>query len=351
MPLLQVVVLLGLCACSNVQDESLGSKSIQAPLTPEMPTPPESTASLEPLKDRSVYAGLDKQAVELLSRAAETHWPEEFFGFTHQRVERFAAGGAAHWMSIWLHDTTGLEFVLLPGGRFQMGSPVSEEGHRGDELQHWVVLDPFLIARTECTLKAWINGAFEAGKVGDRLPGSDQLPVSGIGPVDVEIWCSESRLTFPTEAQWEYMCRGGTSTAWTMGEQKNDLIRYANLGSLECPESWIKMKGITEPWFDGYGVQPAEVGMFACNAFGLFDVHGNLNEWCRDEYFDYGEVKAEQGTGLRPGQSGERLARGGNGGGDASAARSARRLTAGPGVMPGSGGNHGFGFRPSLDLP
>lgn len=110
------------------------------------------------------------------------------------------------------------------------------------------------------------------------------------------------------------------------------------------------MNGITEPWFDGHGAQPAPAGTFEPNAFGLSDVHGNLFEWCRDDYFDYDEVQAENGTGARLGNSGERLARGGNYGGDATAARSARRLVT-PGITTEGTSNHGFGFRPSLDLP
>ncbi len=302
------------------------------------------------LKERSTYARLDQPAIEALARAAEARWPQEFSGFTYQRVEHFSAGGVSHWMSIWLHGKTGLEFVLLPGGRFQMGSPVSEVNRQEDELQHWVTLDPFLIARTECTQEAWAKVAGAAGLNGGPLGGSPQLPVAGIGPVDVELWCCEALLTFPTEAQWEYMCRGGTTSAWAMGAKKSDLVRFGNLGSAECPKDWTEMAGITEDWRDGYGNRTAKVGMFACNSFGLFDVHGNLNEWCRDYYFGY-EVAVEKGTGVRPGNSGERLARGGNFGGDASAARSAKRLTCGSGIAPGGGGNNGFGFRPSLDLP
>lgn len=307
--------------------------------------------SLEALRERSVYATLGEQAVEDLAHAAEAYWQQEFSGFTYLDVEHFSAGGMSHWMSIWMHRKTGLEFVLLPGGRFQMGSSPSEANHREDEFQHWVTLEPFLVARTECTREAWMMGASAAGRVGNLSPGSDQLPISGIGPVDVEIWCQEALLSFPTESQWEYLCRGGTATAWAMGANKNDLIRFGNLGSLECPDDWQKVKGITEPWYDGYGSETAEVGMFQCNAFGLFDVHGNLNEWCLDYYFDYDEVPATGGNGMRHGNSGERSARGGNFGGGASAARSAKRLTAGAGSSPGGGGNHGFGFRPSVDLP
>ncbi len=338
---------LAVIACATAQDVRLQpDKAVGAPS--EGTNRLEVASSLEALRERSVYASQDREAVEDLARNARAYWQEEFSGFTFQRVERFSAGGVSHWISIWLHRETGLEFVLLPGGKFQMGSPASEPERKEDELQDWVTLDPFLVARTECTWKAWTQVTGETGKLGNPFAGSDKLPISGVGPVDVEAWCHETLLAFPTEAQWEYMCRAGTTTAWSMGENKNDLIRFANLGSLECPEDWVKMGGITESWYDGYGAEPAEAGMFECNAFGLFDVHGNLSEWCRDYYFDYGMVKAEKGTGMRSGDSGERLARGGNFGGDASAARSARRLTAGSGIS--SGGNHGFGFRPSLDL-
>jgi formylglycine-generating enzyme required for sulfatase activity len=329
------------------QDASPDAQPAQEPAPAKVADRFEAAGSLEALKERSEYAALDKQAVEALARAAVARWPQEFSGLTYQRVERFSAGGVSHWMSIWSHGKTVLEFVLVPGGRFQMGSPASEASRKEDELQHWVTLDPFLVARTECTQGAWAKLASAAGLKGESFDGSDQLPVSGIGPVHVEIWCHEARLTFPTEAQWEFMCRGGTTSAWAMGADKRDLIRFGNIGSLECPEGWIEVAGITEPWRDGYGDETAEVGAFDCNSFGLFDVHGNLNEWCRDHYFSY-EVGVEKGTGARPGVSGERMARGGNFGGDATAARSAKRLTCGSGL---STGNHGFGFRPSLDLP
>jgi len=346
-----IVIILALVACSDADDQEPSLDSVQGGIPADNANQSQLAISIEALRERSEYAVLDKQAVEELAHAAEEHWSDEFSGFTYLRVERFSAGGVSHWMSIWLHGKTGLEFALLPGGKFQMGSPESEADRKEDERQSWVTLDPFLIARTECTQGAWKMGASVAGQVGDLSPGSDQLPISGIGPVDVEIWSRESLLTYPTEAQWEYMCRAGTTTAWAMGKNRNDLIQFGNLGSLECPEDWIEMNGITEPWFDGYGAQPAPAGTFESNAFGLFDVHGNLFEWCRDDYFDYDEVQAKNGTGARPGNSGERLARGGNFGGDATAARSARRITAGPGISPEGGGNHGFGFRPSLDLP
>jgi Sulfatase-modifying factor enzyme 1 len=179
-------------------------------------------------------------------------------------------------MSIWSQGGTGLEFVLVPSGSFQMGSPTDEVDRRDDEFQHQVSLNPFLIARTECTQGPWSKFASAAGLAGETFEGSAQLPIIGFNPAEVDAWC-----------------RAGTTSTWTMGAKKGDMVRFANVGSAECPESWIKM-GITESWHDGYGTVPAEVASFAGHT------------------------------------------------------RSAYRLNVGTGVSPD--GNHGFGFRPALDL-
>jgi formylglycine-generating enzyme required for sulfatase activity len=333
---------------SVASNENPNAKPLQESAPAQGAVQPDVAVSPEVLRNRSEYEALDKQDVEALARAARAHWDREFLGFTYQRVERFSAGGVSHWISIWSHVQTGLEFALVPGGEFQMGSPTSEAKRKEDEGQHWVRLDPFMIARTECTQGVWAKLAKAAGLEGDTFSGTAQRPKAGISPEDVEAWCREAHLTLPTEAQWEFMCRAGTTSAWAMGDNKSDLQGMANLGSAECPPDWVAMPGITEPWRDGYGIEMAPVGMFAANAFGIFDVHGNVCEWTRDQYFSY-EVRAESGTGRRPGISGERIARGGNGGGDAGFARSAGRFHCGPGISPGA--NHGFGFRPSLDLP
>ncbi|MBL4698883.1 MAG: SUMF1/EgtB/PvdO family nonheme iron enzyme [Phycisphaerales bacterium] len=303
--------------------------------------------SLEVLKDRATYATLDQQAIENLAQSARSHWAREFSGFTYQGVEHFAAGGVSHWMSIWLHDQTGLEFVMVPGGKFQMGSPADEADRRDDELQHWVTLDPFLIARTECTQEAWAKIAGEAGVEGapSHFKGVELAPVESVTLEDVMAWCQTTNLMLPTEAQWEFMCRSGTTTAWTMGASKNDLSRYANIGSSDCPQDWIDHPfGITEPWHDGYGDELSPVGSFAPNSFGLFDVHGNVRELCRDDLMSY-EVQVEKGTGLRPGVSGNRVVRGGSFNHASRIARSARR------VKRVASAHRMVGFRPSLDLP
>jgi formylglycine-generating enzyme required for sulfatase activity len=330
------------------QDEGPAGNPAQEPATVMALKGADVVVSLEPLRERVEYAALDQQAVAGLARAAKAHWVEELAAFTYERTERFSAGGVSHWISIWLHGKTGLEFALVPGGRFLMGSPASEAHRKTDEVQHWVTLDPFMIARTECTHAAWDKLEKTTARKDDGSEQAPRRPKAGLNPGSVEAWCRQAGLALPTEAQWEFMCRAGSTSAWGTGGNKKDLQGIANLGSAECPQDWISMPGITESWRDGYGEVTAPVGMFAANAFGLFDVHGNVCEWTRDEYIGY-EVLVENGTGRRPGVSGERIARGGNFGADANFARSARRFHCGLGISPGA--NHGFGFRPSLDLP
>lgn len=329
------------------QDGSLDTKPVHEDESGEVAKSPEDVVSVEGLRERSGYVALDKGAVEALAKVAKARWPEELSAFAYQRVENFSAGGVSHWMSVWLHRKSGLEFVLVPGGKFQMGSRGNEAQRKEDELQHWVTLDPFMIARTECTQGAWAGLAVAAGVDGEVFEGDAQLPKVGMSPGDVEAWCKRAGLMLPTEAQWEFMCRAGTSSAWAMGADKRELKRYANIGSGECPEDWKQVPGITEAWLDGYGAEAAPVGKFAANAFGLFDVHGNVYEWARDDYISYAQP-VEWGTGRRSGKSGERIARGGNFGSNAAVSRSAARAKFGSGISPGA--NKGFGFRPSLDL-
>ncbi|MFT7486635.1 MAG: sulfatase activating formylglycine-generating enzyme [Candidatus Paceibacteria bacterium] len=293
------------------------------------PTLPAVSASLDTLKERAKYEKLNKAEVEALAHAAEQRWASEFAGFTYQRVERFSAGSKSHWMSIWSHGKTGLEFVLVPGGRFKMGSP-SSEAHRSEyEEQLWVTLDPFLIARTECTQSAWAKVGGDAGL--DRSPSyftGSELPIESVSAKDVDIWCREAGLMLPTEAQWEFACRAGTTTTYTIGDYLNS--KHARIGNSPSPNG-----------------KTVAAGSYLANAFGMFDVHGNVCEWCRDLYLLY-EDSLERGTGMRQGADAVefRVYRGGSFEDPARFARSAIRDGRKPEVL-----YRFLGFRPSLDLP
>ena len=255
-------------------------------------------------------------------QAAAEHVAQRVDGFAFGRLETFSAGGQTHEVAIFSHEATGMEFTLVPVGRFLMGSPANEAGRLNDETRHRVMLTrPFLIARTEVTQSVWKQ---VMGAEASELPASDH-PVAFVSWHAAADFCARAGLNFPTEAQWEYACRAGTTSRYATGDDEASLARAG----------WFKGNsgGTTQP-----------VGRKIPNAFGLFDVHGNVWEWCSDWYGPYAPGHATDPTGAVTGS--RRMLKGGTWYEHAGYARVAMRLRIGPGALKDD-----IGLRPVRPVP
>ena len=168
-----------------------------------------------------------------------------------------------------------LEMVYIPGGIFLMGSPENEPRRLGKEgPQHQVTLPPFYISKYPIT-----QNQYQAimGKNPSRFPGG-RRPVERVTWYDATEFCQNlSKKTgknyrLPSESQWEYACRAGTITAFYFGRTiTSKLVNYnGNFSYGNAPKG-------------EYRKQTTDVGSFPPNAFGIYDMHGNVWEWCADD--------------------------------------------------------------------
>jgi formylglycine-generating enzyme required for sulfatase activity len=181
-----------------------------------------------------------------------------------------------------------LEMVLIPGGTFMMGSPENEDERWDSEgPQHQVTLQGFWLGKYPITQRQW---QAVMGNNPSRFKG-DNRPVESISWHEVVEFCQRlSKKTgktyrLPSEAEWEYACRAGTTTPFYFGETITpDLVNY-NGGSPygAAPE------GV-------YRKETTEVGIFPPNAFGLYDMHGNVFEWCADPWHENYEGAPTDGS-------------------------------------------------------
>ena len=196
-----------------------------------------------------------------------------------------------------------LDMVLIPAREFQMGSPESEKYHQDNALQHEVTLTkPFYMGKYEVTQEQWES--VMGNNPSSRTKGA-KLPVTNVSWEDCQEFIKKLNektsggYRLPTEAEWEYACRAGTTTAYSYGDNltKSD----ANI--------------------DGDSIKA--VGSYRPNAFGLYDMHGNVWEWCNDWY---GSLQDGEVTDPRGAAKGEyRVLRGGSFDVNVSKARSSGR--------------------------
>jgi formylglycine-generating enzyme required for sulfatase activity/serine/threonine protein kinase len=258
-------------------------------------------------------------------------------------------------------NKVGAKMVLIPPGEFLMGSSeeqvaaalkvsneVKADGTNENRIQnierpqHRVVIArPFLIGATEVTIGQFTKFAAATGYQTEAekeikhdkrtylVPGhdvTDELPVAFITWNDAVAYCKwlsdQEKTTYrlPTEAEWEYACRAGTTTQYSFGDDYKALESYA--------------------WYNNVVGQSKPVAAKLPNAFGLYDMHGNLNEWCGDYYDEKWYEKSPSNNPTGPASGNSRTFRGGSWFGLAPLCRSASRFAFHPST-------HGFsiGFR------
>ena len=184
---------------------------------------------------------------------------------------------------IELGKNATLDMVYIPGGTFMMGSPKDEPGRFSDESpQHPITVSPFWMGKYPITKAQWQVVAalpqIDRGLDQSDFKG-DNCPVENVSWFDAIEFCARlsahtSQIyTLPSEAQWEYACRAGTITPFHFGEIITTSLANYNRNYTDGPK-------------ENYRQEITEVGSFPPNNFGLYDMHGNVWEWCLDNWHD-----------------------------------------------------------------
>jgi formylglycine-generating enzyme len=245
-------------------------------------------------------------------------------------------------------NTIGMTLNKIPAGSFTMGSPEGEEGRRDNETQHPVTITKaFYMQTTEVTQGQWkeVMGT-EPWKGKQYVKEGPNNAASWVSWDDAMAYCKklsekESKTyRLPTEAEWEYACRAGTETAWSFGDDEKALGDYAwyRENAWDIDERYAHQVELQKP-----------------NAFGLYDMHGNVYEWCHDYYEEdyYKQSPAQDPKGpARPtsanGDPNSRVLRGGSWRSSSHYVRSANRTWYNAGGRGSSQG--GLGFRVVREL-
>jgi len=250
-------------------------------------------------------AKIKKEADEAKAKEAQ----KKLAMILHKEVEEKADLGAG----------IKLDIVLIPAGKFMMGSPASEKNRKSDETQHEVTITkPFYMGKYEVTQEQWqaIMGNNPSETKGVKLP------VTHVSWEDCQEFIKKLNAKtiggyrLPTEAEWEYACRAGTNTAFSFGDKIT--LKDAN--------------------YSGSAIEaPAVIGSYKPNAFGLYDMHGNVWEWCEDWFKELpiGTTIDPKGPAMSDG----RVLRGGSFWWESTASSSSRA------DFPPTTKNFDFGFR------
>jgi formylglycine-generating enzyme required for sulfatase activity len=234
-------------------------------------------------------------------------------------------------------NSIGMKLVLIPKGTFMMGSPESDVNRQKNETQHEVTISKdFYLGVHEVTQAQYEKvigknpSHFQGAVVSNE---NADIPVENVSWDDAVEFCKKLSdlpeekkagrvYRLPTEAEWEYACRAGSKTAYSFDDEEGLLPEYG----------WFKRNSSN---------RTHTVGLLESNAWGLYDMHGNVWEWCSDWYGEYPKGAVSDPTG--PCEGSFRVFRGGSWGSEAADCRSASRRWNVPSIRGGY-----LGFRVAL---
>jgi formylglycine-generating enzyme required for sulfatase activity len=297
---------------ANLYDEGAFERIVQAIRTGLLQRPVHQT-TLEGLSAKTELAAIRNQMLK-----ANSVWElREALYSTERLLERYPNYPEARLLkdqidAVILYErahissSISMEFVLISAGTFLMGSPDSDAGaYDNEKPAHQVTISqPFYLGKYPVTQAQW---ATVMGNNPSVFKGHPDWPVENVSWEDVHEFIQTLKARedgedyrLPTEAEWEYACRAGSTTSYCFGDDPNQLGEYA----------WYK---------ENAGGQPHPVGLLKPNAWGLYDMHGNVWEWVQDRYRPYPTDPLSASPGL------ERVDRGGSWVWDARFCRSATR--------------------------
>ena len=308
---------------NSSQTPTAQSSPPRLPKDTSSPLPPSETRKLEPPPPKTPAPKVSSNTLKTVQFETVT------VNSTGQITKRSQSQGQVFTETI--ANGISLEMMAIPGGSFVMGSPDTAQRDPAEGPQRTVNVAPFFIGKYEVTQAQWLAVAglpkvkIELKANPSKFKG-DNLPVGGVSWDDATEFCARlSQLTghnyqLPSEAEWEYACRAGTTTSFYFGETITpDLVNYNGNNPYGSAS-----KGI-------YRAKTTAVGSFPPNTFGLYDMHGNVYEWCQDVWHEnYNGAPTDGSAWETGGDSKARLLRGGSWYGYPNDCRSADRNTLAP---------------------
>ncbi|MHC4945174.1 MAG: SUMF1/EgtB/PvdO family nonheme iron enzyme [Planctomycetota bacterium] len=265
-----------------------------------------------------------------------------------------------------MSEESGMVFVLIPGGTFRMGAETPSEGRSiedpnvdpmADPLEgpvHTVTVPPFFLSKYEMSQGQWLRCAGENPSQYDPVTIWENWewevitlnhPVEFVDFDDCALLCSRLELRLPFEAEWEYAARGGTTTVWWTGNEKESLIGAVNLVDKFYKDNGGRKDWTYETWLDDGYAHHAPVHCYRPNPFGLHNVCGNVWEWCQDTYHRGYDGAPVDGSAWETGDGSTRVGRGGGFDTFAKYTRSAFRIR----FLPGDRAGY-IGIRPARSI-